>query len=259
MAPSMAVCTLLTDFGRRDYYVAAVRGTLLRLAPGTQVVDLSHEVEPGDVEGGAFLLGAAAGCFPAGTVHCAVVDPGVGSDRRILVAETGGAAFVAPDNGLLTPVLEGARVRTVESEDHFLAAPGETFHGRDRFAPTAAWLLRGEPAGRLGPTIDDAVRLDIPAPHREDDGTLVGRIAHIDRFGNLVSDIPAAWLERRPFEARIGGGRVTRTAVTYSDLPVGSPGLIVGSLGTLEFSLRDASLAARFGSRRGETVRVEFR
>lgn len=255
----MRICTLLTDFGGRDYYVGAVRGTLLRLAPGTQLIDISHEVAPGDVEEAAFLLAAAAPCFPRGTLHCAVVDPGVGSERRILVVESGSSTYVAPDNGLLTAVLDGGAVRSVESEEHYLSAAGATFHGRDRFAPTAAWLLRGEPAVDLGPLIDDPVRLELPRPRREAGGALVGRVAHIDRFGNLVSDIPADWLEEAPFEARIGSERVTRRAESYAALPPGAPGLIVGSLGTLEFSLRGESLAERLGSRRGETVRVEFR
>src|SRR5437588_11052452 len=151
MAPLL---TLLTDFGSSDYYVAAVKGTVLRLAPGTQLVDISHQVEPGDVAGAAFLLAAAAPAFPTGTVHLAVVDPGVGSRRRILAAETAsGSSLVAPDNGLLTPLLGGARVRAVERGDLYLESPGATFDGRDRFAPVAAFLLRGGAPAELGPEI----------------------------------------------------------------------------------------------------------
>src|SRR3954471_22688326 len=146
----MNLLTLLTDFGTADYYVAAVKGTILRLAPGTALVDVGHEVPPGDVEAAAFLLGAAAPSFPDGTVHLAVVDPGVGSDRRILAVRSPAALFVAPDNGLLTPVLEAAvAVHSVERGDLFLSGPGQTFHGRDRFAPVAAWLVRGEGVARL--------------------------------------------------------------------------------------------------------------
>src|SRR5689334_12631374 len=155
----MPILTLLTDFGTADYYVAAVKGTVLRLAPGTTLVDVSHQVPPGDVETAAFLLAAAAPAFPQGTVHLAVVDPGVGSDRRILVVRTASAFFVAPDNGLLTPVLGGAvAVRAVERSDLFLPSPGQTFHGRDRFAPVAAWLLRGGDdcdVAELGPETRD--------------------------------------------------------------------------------------------------------
>src|SRR4051812_13619730 len=143
----MSLLTLLTDFGTADYYVAAVKGTVLRLAPGTTLVDISHQVPPGDVEAAAFLLAAAAPSFPDGSVHLAVVDPGVGSGRRILAARTASGLFLAPDNGLLGPLLEDAdaarELRAVERSDLFLTAPGATFHGRDRFAPVAAWLLRG--------------------------------------------------------------------------------------------------------------------
>src|SRR5688572_8983596 len=157
-----SVLTLLTDFGLADYYVGAVKGTVLRLAPGTQLVDLSHEVEPGDIEGAADLLVAAAPTFPLGTVHLAVVDPGVGSERRLLVVEAGGQSFVAPDNGLLTPQLrDGAKVWSVTRRELFLdqagdgagARTGATFHGRDRFAPIAAALLRGERPSLLGEAI----------------------------------------------------------------------------------------------------------
>src|SRR6187549_2057573 len=138
--------TLLTDFGTSDYYVAAVKGTILRLAPGSQIVDISHEVPSGDIATGAFLLAAAVPWFPEGTVHLAVVDPGVGSSRRILAARLDGAWIVLPDNGLLTHLLHQDRVRSVRSVEKtglFLDNPGRTFHGRDRFAPVAAWLLRG--------------------------------------------------------------------------------------------------------------------
>lgn len=145
------ILTLLTDFGTTDYYVAAVKGTVLRGAPGTTLVDISHQVPPGDVETAAFLLAAAAASFPEGTVHLAVVDPGVGSERRILAVRTASAWFLAPDNGLLTPVLDGAlSVRSEERSGLFLPSPGQTFHGRDRFAPVAAFLLRGEPGETLG-------------------------------------------------------------------------------------------------------------
>src|SRR6185369_6039340 len=141
----MPLLTLLTDFGLDDYYVAAVKGTVLRLAPGSQIVDISHQVPPGDIETAAFLLAAAFPSFPAGTVHLAVVDPGVGSSRRILaVGIRGGSWLVAPDNGLLTPLLVDAEsIHSVDRSELFLAGPGHTFHGRDRFAPVAAWLLAG--------------------------------------------------------------------------------------------------------------------
>ena len=268
------ILTLLTDFGLADYYVGAVKGTVLRLAPGTQLVDLSHEVAPGDVEGAADLLAAAAPAFPAGTVHLAVVDPGVGGARRLLIVESGGHQFVAPDNGLLTPELRaGGAAWSVTRRDLFLdvASGGATFHGRDRFAPIAAALLRGERPSDLGEPIADAVRLTIPEPRRENEGgksVLHGRVVRIDRFGNLITDLPAAWLDDASDEAsataHIGGSNAgavgplrIRRVRFYDELPPGEPGILAGSLGTLELSLRGESLAARWAIRRGAAVRVE--
>ncbi|HTG35154.1 MAG TPA: SAM-dependent chlorinase/fluorinase [Thermoanaerobaculia bacterium] len=201
---NMPILALLTDFGTADYYVAAVKGTLLRLAPGTTLVDVSHEVLPGDVETAAFLLAAAASSFPDGTVHLAVVDPGVGSGRRMLAVRTAAAFFVAPDNGLLTPFFsDTAAVRAIERADLFLPSPGQTFHGRDRFAPAAAFLLRGERFEELGPEVGDPVRLPAPPPQRHA-AQLTGRVIHVDRYGNLITDIPAGWLPPAPAAPRSG-------------------------------------------------------
>ncbi|HSS75885.1 MAG TPA: SAM-dependent chlorinase/fluorinase [Thermoanaerobaculia bacterium] len=253
--------TLLTDFGTADYYVAAVKGTILRLAPGTAIVDISHEVPPGDVETAAFLLGAAAPSFPEGTVHLAVVDPGVGSSRRMLAVRTPAARFVAPDNGLLTPVLGGAvAVHSVERSDLFLAGPGQTFHGRDRFAPVAAWLLNGGGEAELGPEIGDPVRLPAPSPQRQP-GRISGRVVHVDRYGNLVTDIPASWLPPGPCQAEVNGGKAggrvaSKRVGHYAEIPAGEAALLTGSLGTVELSLNGDDLARRWGVARGAAVTI---
>lgn len=250
------ILTLLTDFGTADYYVAAVKGTVLTLAPGTEIVDVSHQVPPGDIETAAFLLAAAAPAFPPGTVHLAVVDPGVGSERRILAVRTARAWYLAPDNGLLTPVLDAAvAVRSVERADLFLSSPGQTFHGRDRFAPAAAWLLRGEPETELGPEIGDATRLPVPPPRRFP-GRISGRIVHVDRYGNLVTDIPAAWLPDAPCRAEVGGRTVTRRAGHYAEIPAGEAALLAGSLGTVEVSMNRDDLSRRWGIGRGTEVNI---
>ena len=309
--------TLLTDFGLDDYYVAAVKGTVLRLAPGTQLVDITHQVEPGNVAAASFLLAAAFPAFPAGAVHLAVVDPGVGSQRRILVAEVaapgpadapgpagsnapagttapagtpspadaagpagstepaagdgapgrgaagaGGSFLLAPDNGLLTPLLAGARVRSVERDDLFLRGPGATFHGRERFAPVAAFLLRGGSPAELGPEIADPVRLARTPPRREP-GVLAGAVVHIDRFGNLITDIPAAWLPppaslTAPVIARVGSHTTARLAAHYDEIPRHAVALLVCSLGTLELSMRGENLARRWAVEAGDAVRVRW-
>jgi S-adenosylmethionine hydrolase len=269
----MALLTLTTDFGLADWYVAAVKGVVLGLVPGTRIVDISHEVPPGDVETAAFLLAAAAPAFPPGTVHLAVVDPGVGSARRLLAVDTGDARFLAPDNGLLTPFLpprKTAVVRAAHRPDLYrTAAEGaasraggsSTFHGRDRFAPLAAALLRGEAMAALGPEIADPVLLPGAAPRREGD-LLLGRVVHVDRFGNLVTDLPATWLPAVPFAATVEGHAgdihppVTRRVTHYRELAAGEPGLLAGSLGTLEISLDGLNLAAVWHIRRGAAVRI---
>lgn len=248
------IATLLTDFGLDDYYVAAVKGVILARAPEATLVDVGHGVAPGDVEGGSFLLAAAMPAFPDGTVHLAVVDPGVGSERRLLVVDTGAARLVAPDNGLLTPWLDAGRAFAVCREDLFRPAPGRTFHGRDRFAPVVAALLTGSAPAALGAPIDDAVRLDVPPPRRGE-RALDGRVAHVDRFGNLVTDLPAHWLGERRWRVEVNGHHTDLRVGCYAELGERA-GWLIGSLGTLELSLDGASLARRWGVTRGMPVRA---
>ncbi len=253
------IITLLTDFGSSDYYVSALKGTLLRLAPEARLVDVTHEATPGDVDEGAFLLGASHHHFPTGTVHLAVIDPGVGGHRRILAARTESAFFVAPDNGLLTYVLDSSEVRSVEASDLFLDAPGETFHGRDRFAPVAAYLAQGRPFADLGRLAGSPLQLDY-APPRRGDGYLEGRIVHIDRFGNLVTDIPSRWFPAgAEFDCRLGELRIRRWATHYAELAPGEAALIPGSLGTLEVSLNRERAADKSGIQRRKPIRIIFR
>ncbi|MDY7094495.1 MAG: SAM-dependent chlorinase/fluorinase [Acidobacteriota bacterium] len=294
----MSVLTLLTDFGTRDYYVAAMKGVVLRLAPPErraadgplQMVDISHEIGFGEIAEGAFVLAAAAASFPAGTVHLAVVDPGVGSDRRILVVENQGAVFVGPDNGLLhfaltqpltrplskpiagskscdeesapeladSGALDNRQVFAVERSDLYLSSPGSTFHGRDRFAPVAAAVLRGETLQELGSPISDPVLLPGEAPKRTSQ-CLEGRVIHIDRFGNLVTDLPSAWLGEPPAEAKVDGHPIPAWVSRYDQLGTGEAGLLPGSLGTLEVSLRGESLAQSWKIHRGAPVRIALR
>jgi len=257
------ILTLLTDFGYRDWYVAAVKGVILSRVPHATIVDIAHEVPPGDVEAAAFLLGAAARSFPPGTVHLAVVDPGVGSARRMLAVETpaagGPSFFLAPDNGLLEPFFAAARIVSIERRDLFLDNPGNTFHGRDRFAPAAAFLLSGGHFDQLGPAVDDPVRLEVPPPLRSAT-RLSCRVAHVDRYGNLVTDLPSGWLPTdTAFRVTLGDAENTARRVgCYAELAPGEVGLLDGSLGTIELSLRGASLAEAWGVGRGDRIEIEL-
>lgn len=265
----MGILTLTTDFSTSDYYVAALRGVVLERAPGTTLVDIVHEVPPGDIATAAFLLAAAVPTFPTHAVHLVVVDPGVGTDRRILAVEAAsGARFVAPDNGVLDAFFDDARrIVAVDRPDLYRDAPGSTFHGRDRFAPVAAALVAESgpfeslEVERLGVEIDDPIHLDFPRPSR-DDSAIDGRIRHVDHFGNLVTDIPADWVsppsETSRLEIRVGEHRTLHFVDTYANIPEGEPATLVGSLGTLELSLRGDDLARTWGVARGAPVTIRL-
>lgn len=192
------VVTLLTDFGASDYFVGAMKGVLLWRYPHATIVDLTHDVPPFDIEYAAYTLLATYGEFPPQTIHIAVVDPGVGSARRPLLALTRSYFFIAPDNGLLSYVCEREAaelsVYHITNENYFRQTMSETFHGRDVFAPVAVALMCGISPDELGAPVDDYIKLPTLAPRRIDDKTLAARIINIDRFGNCVTNITRASL-----------------------------------------------------------------
>jgi len=254
----VAVVTLTTDFGLRDPYVAEMKGVMLSLAPDVRLVDITHEVESHDVVGAALVLEAAVPFFPPGTVHLAVVDPGVGTARRGLVVTTDSGAFVAPDNGLLTPVLARGAWRAFELKAPELRLPriSRTFHGRDVFAPAAAHLARGVPPEHFGPPTLDPVRLPWPEVHAVG-GAVAGAVVHVDRFGNLITSIAADAVERLGEHASIHiAGRHLPLVGTYADLPRGGAGALIGSSNRLEVAVREGNAAAVLGARRGTPVAV---
>jgi S-adenosylmethionine hydrolase len=244
-----AIVTLLSDFGTDDSYVAEVKGRLLSLAPGLTLVDVTHAVEPGDIAGAAFVLGRAWPVFPAGTVHLAVVDPGVGTARRALAAHAGGHWFVGPDNGVLDSALGAKGARVVRLAVPADAAP--TFHGRDVFAPAAARLARGAPLEQLGPKVADPVRLDIPEPRRQG-GAITGHVVYVDRFGTLVTNLPGARIDPRG-TVRIGPHDLVVRG-TFAEAAVGEPLALIGSAGMLEIAVRDRRADAVLGLSRGAVV-----
>jgi S-adenosylmethionine hydrolase len=216
-----AIITLTTDFGTRDSYVAEMKAVILTLARGACIVDVTHEVEPQNVVEGALALDAAVPFFPPGTVHVAVVDPGVGTARRGLVIDALGQAFVGPDNGLFTPIYDRGEWRAFElrAAEYWLPTVSRTFHGRDIFAPAAAHLALGVSADRFGPPVTDPVRLPWPEA-RAVTGGIAGTVIHIDRFGNLVTSIDAAQVADVTGggggTVRVGG-RALRLVETYGD------------------------------------------
>jgi hypothetical protein len=245
-----AIITLLTDFGLSDSYVAEVKGVLLSRAAGAVLVDVTHQVPPGDVRAGQYLLARAWQRFPLATVHLAVVDPGVGTPRRALAAEAAGHRFVAPDNGLLSFLPAAARFVSLPIPDG--AAP--TFHGRDVFAPAAAALATATPLERLGSPITDPSRSPLPAPHH--DGTaLMGEVLYVDRFGTLVSNIAGGQVEPG-VRIRVAGTDVGGLRGMFGDVERGALVAFVGSGGTVEIAVRDGSAARLLGVGVGAEVRA---
>lgn len=255
-----AMITLCSDFGLQDGYVAAMKGVILSILPDATLVDISHEIEPQAIAQGAFVLESTCRFFPAGTVHLAVVDPGVGTARRPIAVRTARCTYIAPDNGLLALVLrEEPALQAVTLSNPAYRRPdvSHTFHGRDIFAPAAAHLAAGVPLAAFGEDAGALVPLPLPEPQVRADGAIEGHILHIDRFGNLVSDIPATLLAGRlDFYVRVNGLTVHGLSATYADVPVGAALALIGSHGRLEIAVRNGSARERSGAALGAGVIV---
>ncbi len=255
--------TLTTDFGLEDIFVGVMKGVILGINPRTSIIDLSHQVPPQDVRQAAYLLLTAYPYFPSGTIHLVVVDPGVGGERRAIAMHTGRAYFVGPDNGVLSYVAAKEKVERLVSltnPRYWLPRPSSTFHGRDIFAPVAAHLSLGIALEDLGEEIQDMVRLPLSQPILSPDGTVVGQILHIDRFGNLVTDIPSETLPK--------GGQLTITLLgrticglssSYAAVREGELLAYIGSAGLLEIAGRGGSVAATLDAKVGDEVMVRAR
>jgi S-adenosyl-L-methionine hydrolase (adenosine-forming) len=249
----MHVITLLTDFGTADGYVAEVKGVILAALPDATLVDVTHDVEPGDVERARYVLSRTWHRFPAGTVHLVVVDPGVGTERRCIAVRASDHWFVGPDNGVLSPALNSAGAAVVQ-----LPVPesvSATFHGRDVFAPVAARIAAaratgGAPLHELGPPVSDPIILAVPSPTPGRDGSVRGEVVAIDRFGNAVTNI-----EWHGEDAAVQvGGRVLPLRRTYGEVASGDPLALTGSSGCVEIAIREGSAAQALGLRRGSVV-----
>ncbi len=266
------IITLLTDFGTRDHYVATLKGVILGLNPEVVLVDLSHEVEPQDITAGAFVLAEAAPYFPPGTIHLAVVDPGVGTSRRGLAARCREQYWVGPDNGLFhfvfagllqppqTPGLHGPEctIVSLESPSFFRPQISATFHGRDIFAPVAAHLSLGVELGQLGPILRTPVPLPVPEPVFDPE-VARGQVIYIDRFGNLITNLAAervaAWLgPRRSFRLHLGGAVIRQLSPTYAEVGPGEPLALPGSHGYLEIAVNQGNAAKLLKAGVGQPV-----
>lgn len=261
MARASGIVALLTDYGLQDSYAGILKGALLSANPRARIVDVTHDIPPQDVREASRVLAAAHPYFPDGTVFVAVVDPGVGTERAVLAAETRRHFFLAPDNGLLGFLeREGELRRAVRvTESKYFRRPlSSTFHGRDLFAPVAGRIAAGLDLARLGPRLRTLP--GIPVAPLEADATRVrGRVVSVDRFGNLITDIPSKLLQR-PEKIRIRAGRFVLRSLsrTYADVRKGALAALVGSTGHLEISVNQGDASRLTRVRRGALVRVDW-
>jgi hypothetical protein len=268
MIVPMAIITLCTDFGIQDEYVGVIKGVILSVNPAVSIVDLSHSIPPQDVIGAAYLLRASYACFPKGSLHAVIVDPGVGTGRAIVAARCDGYLFLAPDNGLL-PLVWGKRIPKelveVENSDLFRKPVSRTFHGRDIFAPVAAYLAQAPELRRIGRSIDPSrlQRLKHHGPSLDPERGITGNIVAIDRFGNLITDIEASLLDRlasgsafRQMAIRLGNHRIQGLTDRYADGAPGEAIALIGSRNCLEVAVNCGNAAETLHAARGDGVRV---
>lgn len=257
--------TLLTDFGARDCFVASMKGVILSINPSAEIVDLSHDIAPHQIDEAGYFLKSCFQYFPEGTIHVAVVDPGVGTDRRALLVSTGREFFVGPDNGLFSEILTiypYADVRRIDNRDYRLDTAGSTFDGRDVFAPAAAWLSSGVPKELFGPVLHDPVHRILMGPVWLGEA-LVGRVSSVDRFGNLISNLRREDVDSVQSRAQqsavlihVGSGMIEGVVGSYSEGQHDEPRALFNSDGYLEIFLRESSAAEFLRLDRGGEIRL---
>jgi S-adenosylmethionine hydrolase len=257
----MAIVTLTTDFGTADWFVGSMKGVIYGIQPDVNIVDITHEVPPGDIRTAAFLLMADYKCYPRLTVHCAVVDPGVGSDRPAIAVRTTDYHFVGPDNGVLSWALAREKVleiRQLTNQDVFRQPVSPTFHGRDIFAPVAARLTQGVLLDWIGPEVSDYQELEWPVAELRGE-TLTGQILHVDRFGNCVTNIDAealGALSGKELTVALPGGQTCPLKKFYKEVEAGQPLALIGSTGFLEIAINTGHAAKQFNLQVGTPLEV---
>lgn len=257
----MSIITLTTDFGLADSYVAVMKGVILGIAPQVRIVDINHQIAPQNVRQAATVLQAAVPYFPSHTIHVAVVDPGVGSARRPIAVRTPQAFFIGPDNGLFSTVLvqehtENVAILHLDQTAYWLPTVSRTFHGRDIFAPVAAHMAAGAPFESLGTPITDPVIIAMSQPSKLDNGDVRGEVVYVDGFGNLISDIPEAWLAGRRWVLSCAGQEVPGPSQSYAAAQPGELVALISSGGTVEIAVRDGSAAALLRAHPGEPIQA---
>jgi S-adenosylmethionine hydrolase len=261
----MSIISLLSDFGHKDPYVAEMKAVILSISPQARIVDITHEIEKFNIRMGAYVLASAAPYFPPNTIHVAVVDPGVGTKRRPIIAETRRSLYVGPDNGLLMLAAHKEHIKKVYQIDNpkfMLSKVSKTFHGRDIFAPAAAHLTEGNKPSDFGPAIQDYILPEFAKPHARN-GELLGEVLHIDDFGNIVSNITLEDFKKMGFHdassllVRLGGKTLTiRFCSAYGEVPSGTPLALIGSSNFLEVAVNQESASRIFKAKVGDTFHV---
>jgi len=257
------IVTLTTDFGLQDHFVGVMKGVIRTIAPTADIIDITHDVSAFEVNEAAYVIAESYRYFPKKTVHLVVVDPGVGSSRRAILAQAGGYTFVAPDNGVLSIIFarEKCSVREITAERYFRKPVSKTFHGRDVFAPVAAHLAKGVAPARFGKKIEDALRLTLATVQRIGKRAWAGSILKIDRFGNIITsfhrdEFPT--VGEQNFEMAVGLERTSVFARTYSEVPFGVLCVIPGSSGYLEVSFKQANAAKALGVGAGAPIELHL-
>ena len=260
------IITLTTDYGTADHLVGAMKGVILNINPEVNIVDITHDVMPYDVLDGAMTLNEASRFYPNRTIHVVVVDPGVGTERRPLLVSAGTQYYIGPDNGVLSMVFEREKesltVRHITSDHYFLQPLSKTFHGRDVFAPVAAWLSKSMQTNAFGEEIEDYMRFNFPKPKANGNG-VKGIVLRVDAFGNLLTnvtaeDVPALAGGDGTFTVRVGKAQIGKIAQTFAEGPTGEPIALLGSSGYLEVAVNKGNAARTLGVNRGAEVTVEL-
>ncbi len=262
--PLHPIITITTDFGTNDHFVGAMKGVIVDIVPEAQIVDITHAVQAFDVLDGALAIAQTYSYFPTGTVHLIVVDPGVGTSRRPIVASSDAYHFVAPDNGVLSMVYareQRMRVRHITSEHYFRQPVSNTFHGRDVFAPVAAYLAKQVDSDKFGDEVEDYVRFAAPRPKPAGENRMRGVVLKVDRFGNLITnvtpeDVPVLFTGKDAFKIVVGSREITEIRTAYAEGAPGEVFGVLGSMGYLEIVANRAAAAQLTGAGKGSEVSI---